>query len=130
MFGQVGNFYYFYKVNDTTHIKTQRKSSKRYNRKRTNIYIMGTIEERILLSQNYKLEHMLSLANDAYQQKCSDNFSANKLKTEKSVKDLLNKYKSHLQQQTQSKLDRTPNFKYETELQAKISVLNELKSKL
>jgi len=46
------------------------------------------------------------------------------------ILDLKNKYKSHLQQTTQCKLGRTPNFKYETELRAKIQVLTELEKKL
>lgn len=87
---------------------------------------MGSTEDRISSAEYFKIQAKLERQGQKY----DEGFSANKLKTEKLVRDLLNKYKSHLQQQTQSKLDRTPNFKYETELQAKISVLNELKSKL
>lgn len=53
-----------------------------------------------------------------------------KTKTEKILLDELNKYKSWYQQQTTSKLDRTPNFKYETELLAKIELLKDLQKKL
>ena len=38
----------------------------------------------------------------------------------------LNKYRSWLQQETQCKTDRSPNFKRETELKAKVEVLKEL----
>jgi hypothetical protein len=52
-------------------------------------------------------------------------------KTEKTLRDLRNKYQSWYQQATQSKMGRgNPDFKYETELLAKIEVLEELKNKL
>lgn len=51
-------------------------------------------------------------------------------KTEKVLRDTLNKYKSWYQQQTVTKLGRTPDFKYETELLAKIELLEELRRKL
>lgn len=57
-------------------------------------------------------------------------FLAHRNKTEKILKDLYNKYNSWYQQQTQTKLGRTPNFKYETELLAKIDLLQEIKKKL
>ena len=40
--------------------------------------------------------------------------------------DKLNHLRSDYQQQTQSKLDRRPNFRYETELLSKIELLKEL----
>ena len=47
------------------------------------------------------------------------------------ILDLLNKYKSWLQQHTQSKMGRgNPDYKYEVELRAKIDVLIELEKKL
>ena len=44
----------------------------------------------------------------------------------KKLLDKLNHLRSDYQQQTQSKLDRSPNYKYETELLAKIDLLKEL----
>jgi len=50
---------------------------------------------------------------------------------EKEIRDLKNKYKSWLQQETQSKFGkRSPNFKRETELLAKIELLEEIEKKL
>lgn len=42
------------------------------------------------------------------------------------LKDSYNKYNSWLQQETSSKLDRSHNFKRETELRAKVELLKEL----
>jgi hypothetical protein len=51
-------------------------------------------------------------------------------KTEKILRDLRNKYQSWYQQATQSKIGRTPNFKYETELLTKIAAIKEIQNKL
>ena len=53
-----------------------------------------------------------------------------KLKTFKIILDLKNKYKSHLQEETNCKIGKNINFVRETELKAKISMLIELESKL
>ena len=42
------------------------------------------------------------------------------------LRDEHNKYKSWLQQQTQGKIGRSPNFKIETELRAKVECIKEL----
>lgn len=57
-------------------------------------------------------------------------FSAHKKLTGKLLRDQLNKYKSWYKEETQSKLDRSPNFKRETELLAKIELLKDLQKKL
>lgn len=57
-------------------------------------------------------------------------FSAHKKETRKILLDELNKYRSWYQQQTVKKLGRTPNFKYETELLAKIELLKDLQKKV
>lgn len=46
------------------------------------------------------------------------------------ILDLKNKYKSHLQEETNCKIGKNINFVRETELKAKISVLTELEKKL
>jgi hypothetical protein len=46
------------------------------------------------------------------------------------ILDLKNKYKSHLQEETNCKIGKNTNFIRETELKAKISVLIELENKL
>ena len=46
------------------------------------------------------------------------------------ILDLKNKYKSHLQEETNCKIGKNINFVRETELKAKISVLIELENKL
>ena len=46
------------------------------------------------------------------------------------ILDLKNKYKSHLQEETNCKIGKNINFVRETELKAKISVLVELEKKL
>ncbi len=83
---------------------------------------MATTEERTALADKYKLEALL----EQYKQK----LSAQKKETAKVLRDSLNKYKSWHAQQTVTKLDRSPNFKYETELLAKIELLKELQKKL
>ena len=45
------------------------------------------------------------------------------------ILDLKNKYKSHLQEETNCKIGKNINFVRETELKAKISVLIELENK-
>ncbi len=57
-------------------------------------------------------------------------FSARKEIEQRILTDTLNKYRSWYQQQTQNKMNRTPNFKYETELLAKIELLKYLQNKL
>ena len=46
------------------------------------------------------------------------------------ILDLKNKYKSHLQEETNCKIGKNINFVRETELKAKISTLIELENKL
>ena len=46
------------------------------------------------------------------------------------ILDLKNKYKSHLQEETNCKIGKNINFVRETELKAKISVIVELEKKL
>lgn len=53
-----------------------------------------------------------------------------KTKTEKILLDELNKYRSWYADQTVKKLGRTPDFKVETELLAKIELLKDLQKKL
>lgn len=47
----------------------------------------------------------------------------------KRILDLLNKYRSWLSEETTAKIGRSSNFKRETELRAKIEVLQELLNK-
>jgi len=58
-------------------------------------------------------------------------FNSAEKEFKKQLRDLKNKYKSWLQQETQSKFGkRSPNFKRETELLAKIELLEEIEKKL
>ena len=50
-------------------------------------------------------------------------------KNKKTILDLLNKYRSWLSEETIAKLGRSSNFKRETELRAKIEVLQEILNK-
>lgn len=56
------------------------------------------------------------------------NFAQKQLKQQ--ILDLKNKYKSHLQEETNCKIGKNINFVRETELKAKISTLIELEKKL
>ena len=58
----------------------------------------------------------------------SYNFAQKQIKQK--ILDLKNKYKSHLQEETNCKIGKNINFVRETELKAKISVLIELENKL
>lgn len=92
---------------------------------------MKTIEERRALAEKYKLEALNKIYSHLISKRFDAGFSAHEKVTEKLLRDQLNKYKSWYKEETQSKLDRgNPNFKRETELLAKIELLNELKKKL
>ena len=70
----------------------------------------------------------LRLAKKQYYEdlKVSDGYNFAQKEIKKQLLDKLNHLRSDYQQQTQSKLDKSPNYKRETELLAKIDLLKEL----
>ena len=76
----------------------------------------------------YDLETVKKQYYDDLKQRPAYDFAVKEFK--KKLKDEYNKYNSWLQQETSSKLDRSPNFKRETELRAKVELLKELIEKL
>jgi hypothetical protein len=72
---------------------------------------------------NYKAEEQVEEA-------FLEGFSAHKKLTEKILLDLLNKYRSELQDESRIKLGRTPNFEKEVSYRAYIQVLLEIQNKL
>ena len=57
-------------------------------------------------------------------------FSANKIQTEKLLKDLINKYNSNLKQLLTPKLSKTANYEREVSYRAYIEVIDEMLKKL
>lgn len=77
------------------------------------------IEERLKLVEQYKQEELYVLGYNSAQKEIKQK-----------ILDLKNKYKSHLQEETNCKIGKNINFVRETELKAKISTLIELEKKL
>ena len=86
------------------------------------------IEERLELAEQYKQEalHGIVKGQEFYQ----DGYNSAQKQIKQKILDLKNKYKSHLQEETNCKIGKNINFVRETELKAKISVLIEIENKL
>lgn len=76
------------------------------------------VELKIDISEAKKIHKSILLYEDGYK-------SAEK-EFKKKIRDCYNKYNSWLKEETSSKLARSPNFKRETELRAKVEVLQQL----
>ena len=76
----------------------------------------------------YDLEMVKKQYYDDLKRHSSYNFVQKQIKQQ--ILDLKNKYKSHLQEETNCKIGKNINFVRETELKAKISALIELENKL
>ena len=74
------------------------------------------------------LKEALRLAKKRYFEdlKLSDGYNFAQKEIKQKLLDKLNHLRSDYQQQTQSKLDKSPNYKRETELQAQITLLKDL----
>jgi len=74
------------------------------------------------------LKNALKLTKKRYFEdlKLSEGYKLCEKEIKQKLLDKLNHLRSDYQQQTQSKLGRTSNFKYETELQAQITLLKKL----
>jgi len=69
------------------------------------------------------------LTQDEVIQSFVEGFLYREKEVKKVLRDTLNKYKSHLQQETQPKLGRTPNYEKEVSYRAYIEIIEELKNK-
>lgn len=76
----------------------------------------------------YDLEMVKKQYYDDLKRHSAYNFAQKQIKQQ--ILDLKNKYKSHLQEETNCKIGKNINFVREIELKAKISALIELESKL
>ena len=76
----------------------------------------------------YDLEMVKKQYYDDLKRHSAYNFAQKQIKQK--ILDLKNKYKSHLQEETNCKIGKNINFVRETELKAKISVIVELEKKL
>ena len=76
----------------------------------------------------YDLEMVKKQYYDDLKRHSSYNFVQKQIKQQ--ILDLKNKYKSHLQEETNCKIGKNINFVRETEIKAKISTLIELEKKL
>lgn len=76
------------------------------------------------LAKQYAEENNSAYTNDYYGFLAG--FSAKEEIIKQKLKDSYNKYNSWLKEETSSKLARSPNFKRETELRAKVEVLQQL----
>ena len=76
----------------------------------------------------YDLQMVKKQYYDDLKRHSSYNFAQKQIKQQ--ILDLKNKYKSHLQEETNCKIGKNINFVRETELKAKISVLIEIEKKL
>ena len=76
----------------------------------------------------YDLQMVKKQYYDDLKRHSSYNFAQKQIKQK--ILDLKNKYKSHLQEETNCKIGKNINFVRETELKAKISVIVELEKKL
>lgn len=91
-----------------------------------------TVEERMVLANQYKKEALDRIHNyrEGKQDGYSEGFSAHKKKTEKVLRDALNKYRSKLSEEQTPKLGRTANYEKEVSYKAYIEILIELQNKL
>ena len=86
------------------------------------------IEERLKLAEQYKQEALYGIVKR--QEFYKDGYNSAEKRIKQKILDLKNKYKSHLQEETNCKIGKNINFVRETELKAKISLLIELEKKL
>lgn len=91
---------------------------------------MGAIEKRIALADRCKAEAWLLIYEGLHKQKYNEGFSAHKKETDKILRDMLNKYKSKLSEAQTPKLTKVLNKEKVSALEAKISVIKEIQSKL
>lgn len=70
------------------------------------------------------------LTQDEVIQSFVEGFLCREKEVKKVLRDTLNKYKSHLQQETAPKLSKTPNYEKEVSYRAYIEILEEIKNKL
>ena len=70
------------------------------------------------------------LTQDEVIQSFIEGFLCREKEVKKVLRDTLNKYKSHLQQETQPKLGRTSNFEKDVSYRAYIEIIKEIKNKL
>ena len=70
------------------------------------------------------------LTQDEVIQSFVEGFLCAEKEVKKVLRDTLNKYKSHLQQETRPKLGRTPNFEKTVSYRAYIEIIEEITNKL
>jgi uncharacterized protein YpuA (DUF1002 family) len=91
---------------------------------------MGAIEERIALTEKFRLEAITQIYTELFDQNYRQGFLAHKKETEKVLRDTSNKYKSKLSEEQTPKLGKILNKEKIKVLETKILVIKEIQKKL